>query len=55
MPMVFQTCAGLMLIASLGIIVQLVRIRRLVDVNVTMRLPPGVRVPQLLRCSVQHD
>lgn len=55
MPALFQICAGLMLIASLGIIVQLVRIRRLVDVNVTMRLPPGVQLPQLLRCSVQHD
>ena len=55
MPAVFQTCAGLMLIASLGIIVQLVRIRRLVDVSVTMRLPPGVSVPRLLLCSVRHD
>lgn len=55
MPVGFQTCAGLMLIANLGIIVQLVRIRRLLDVSVTMRLPPGVRVPQLLRCSMQHD
>lgn len=55
MPVVFRTCAGLMLIASLGIIVQLVRIRQLLDVSVTLRLPPGVQVPQLLRCSVQHD
>jgi len=55
MPMLFQACTGLMLIASLGIIVQLVRIRRLVDVSVTMRLPPGVSVPRLLLCSVQHD
>ncbi|WP_082549839.1 hypothetical protein [Mesorhizobium sp. Root157] len=55
MPMAFQACAGLMLIASLGIIVQLVRIRRLLDVGVAMRLPPGIRMPQLLRCSVQHD
>lgn len=54
-PLAFQTCAGLMLIASLGIIVQLVRIRRLVDVSITMRLPPGVSVPRLLLCSVQHD
>jgi hypothetical protein len=44
-----------MLIASLGIIVQLVRIRQLLDVNVTLRLPPGVSVPRLLLCSVQHD
>ncbi|MBN9007532.1 MAG: hypothetical protein J0H40_19215 [Rhizobiales bacterium] len=55
MPVVFQICAGLMLIASLGIIVQLVRIRQLLDVSATLRLPPGVRVPLLLRCSVQHD
>jgi hypothetical protein len=54
-PAAFQVCAGLMLIASLGIIHQLVRIRRLVDVKVTMRLPAGARVPQLLCCSVQHD
>lgn len=55
LPVVFQTCAGLMLVTSLGIIVQLVRIRRLLDVSITMRLPPGVRVPPLLRCSVQHE
>ncbi|CAH1696151.1 conserved membrane hypothetical protein [Hyphomicrobiales bacterium] len=54
-PTVFQACAGLMLIGSLGIIVQLVRIRQLLDVNVTLRLPPGVSVPRLLLCSAQHD
>ncbi|MGB3536568.1 MAG: hypothetical protein WBA42_00230 [Mesorhizobium sp.] len=54
-PMAFQICTGLMLIASLGIVGQLVRIRRLLDVNIATRLPLGVRVPQLLYCSVKHD
>lgn len=54
-PSAFRVCAGLMLIASYGIIVQLVRIRRLLDVNIGLRLPQGARIPQLLRCSAPHE
>lgn len=51
----FRICAGLMLVATLGIIVQLVRIRRLLDVSRATRLPPGVQLPSLLHCSVQRE
>ncbi|MBS0399921.1 MAG: hypothetical protein JSR95_14730 [Proteobacteria bacterium] len=51
----FRICAGLMLIASLGIMVQLVRIRRLLEVRHASRLPPGVQLPPLLHCSIQRE
>ena len=53
-PLAFRICAGVMALASIGIIAELVRIRRLVDVKTALRLPPGVRLPRLLHCSVQH-
>jgi hypothetical protein len=53
-PLAFRICASVMAIASIGIISELVRIRRLVDVKVALRLPPGVRLPRLFHCSVQH-
>jgi hypothetical protein len=53
-PMAFRVGAGLMAVASLGIVVELVRTRRLLDVNAAMRLPAGVQLPRLLHCSVQH-
>ncbi len=53
-PWMFRICAAVMVVASIGIIAELVRIRRLVDVKADLRLPPGVRQPRLLHCSVQH-
>ncbi len=53
-PLAFRICAGVMAIATIGIISELVRIRRLVDVKAALRLPPGVRLPRLFHCSVQH-
>ncbi|MBN8967137.1 MAG: hypothetical protein J0G95_01545 [Rhizobiales bacterium] len=53
-PLAFRICASVMAIASIGIISELVRIRRLVDVKVALRFPPGVRLPHLFHCSVQH-
>lgn len=51
----FRICTGLMFIASLGIIVQLVRIRRLMEVSGATRLPAGVHLPPLLHCSIQRE
>lgn len=53
-PMIFRVCAGLMLVATVGIIAQLVRTRRLLDVSTAARLPAGTRKPPLLHCSIQH-
>lgn len=50
----FRICAGVMTVATLGIVFELVRIRRLADVKIALRLPPGVRLPGLFYCSVQH-
>jgi hypothetical protein len=50
----FRMGAGVMVIATGGIIVQLVRARRLADVNAALRLPNGVRAPRLLLSWVQH-
>jgi hypothetical protein len=52
--MIFRVCAGLMLVATVGIIAQLVRTRRLLDVNAAARLPAGTRKPPLLHCSIQY-
>lgn len=51
---VFQACALLLLVADLGIVLQLVRTRRLADVATTVRLPEGVRLPRLLQCRIQQ-
>jgi hypothetical protein len=53
-PSVFQACALLLLIADLGIALQLVRTRRLADVTAATRLPEGVQLPQLLQCRTQQ-
>lgn len=47
-PMLFQASAGAMLIATGGIIAQLVRTRRLADVKTALRFPQGVHRPRLL-------
>jgi hypothetical protein len=44
----FQVAAGGMLLATIGIVVQLVRARRLVDVNAECRFPAGAHRPRLL-------
>jgi hypothetical protein len=53
-PLVFRIAAGAMIVATLGIVTQLVQARRLADVNPVMRLPRGVRRPRLLATRVQH-
>lgn len=52
--LIFQLTAAAMLIATSGIIAQLVRTRRLADVKATIRLPQGVQVPHLLH-SLSHQ
>jgi hypothetical protein len=47
-PVAFRGAAAAMLIATIGIVVQLVMSRRLVDVKAALRLPDGVRKPRLL-------
>ena len=44
----FRGAAAAMLIATIGIVSQLVMSRRLVDVKAALRLPDGVRKPSLL-------
>jgi hypothetical protein len=47
-PAAFQGACLIMMIATGGIIVQLVRIRTLADVQASLRCPAGVRQPRLL-------
>jgi len=47
-PTVFRFAAAVLLVATAGIAVQLVRTRRLADVNAEGRLPQGARLPHLL-------
>jgi hypothetical protein len=51
-PLSFRMAAAAMVVATVGIIVELVRTRRLVNVTDALRLPEGVRKPQLLLCFV---
>ena len=51
-PMAFRGAAAVMLVATIGIVVQLVMSRRLVDVKAALRLPDGVRRPRLLYSRV---
>jgi hypothetical protein len=44
----FQASAAVMLLATAGIVAQLVRTRRLADVAAALRLPQGARRPRLL-------
>ena len=53
-PLAFRLCAAVMVVATGGIIVQLVRARRLADVAGALRLPSGVHAPRLLLSGVQH-
>jgi len=52
--LLFRVSAGLMGLATLGIVIQLVQTRRLADVNPALRLPRGVRRPRLLLTRIQH-
>lgn len=51
-PAVFRMAALAMIVAALGIIVELIRTRRLVNVSAALRLPDGTRRPHLLYCLV---
>lgn len=51
---VFRAAAAVMLAASGGIIAELVRARRLVEVNATDRIPPGAQRPRLFLCAPQQ-
>jgi hypothetical protein len=53
-PSVFRGAAFVMLIATSGIIVQLLRSRSLTDVKAALRLPEGVSRPRLLFSSAQQ-
>ncbi|HVV92129.1 MAG TPA: hypothetical protein VHD15_01810 [Hyphomicrobiales bacterium] len=53
-PVAFRAGAGLMLVATAAIVAQLVRTRRLDEVEAARRLPQGVRRPRLLFSSVQR-
>jgi hypothetical protein len=45
---VFRVCAAMMMVAILGLMREIVRIRRLADVDSAVRLPVGAIVPPLL-------
>jgi hypothetical protein len=48
LPFIFRVTAAVMLVATGGLVAQLVRTRRLADVKTESRLPPGVGRPRLL-------
>jgi hypothetical protein len=48
LPAGFRLAAATMLVATAGILVQLVRTRRLAEVNAALRLPSGAHQPRLL-------
>jgi hypothetical protein len=52
-PTAFRGATAVMLVATSGIIVQLVMSRRLLDVKAALRLPDGVRKPSLLFSRAQ--
>ncbi|MGD9843952.1 MAG: hypothetical protein AB7O60_18310 [Variibacter sp.] len=47
-PIAFRIGAGVMLLATAGIVAQILRTRRLADVGAASRLPEGVHAPHLL-------
>lgn len=47
-PVAFQGAAAAMLAATLGIVMQIIRTRRLADVKAALRLPAGTHRPRLL-------
>ncbi|HVY58072.1 MAG TPA: hypothetical protein VHA77_09510 [Xanthobacteraceae bacterium] len=53
-PAGFRTAAAAMLVATLGLVVQMVRARRLADVKTPDRLPAGARMPHLLTSLPRH-
>jgi hypothetical protein len=48
LPLAFRFAAFVLLVATVGIVAQLVRTRRLADVKDAARLPQGARPPRLL-------
>ncbi len=50
----FRVAAVLMIVATAGIVLQLVRARRLADVSDSVRLPVGAQHPRLLLSITQH-
>lgn len=53
-PLAFRLSAAAMTIATAGIVVHLVRTRRLANVKMDLRLPTGTRMPRLLTSSPRH-
>ena len=53
-PFVFRIAAAATAAATVGIVVELVRARRLADVNASVRLPEGACRPRLLLSASQH-
>jgi hypothetical protein len=47
---VFRGAAAVMAVATIGIALELLRTRRLADVEPTSRFPEGTRRPRLLIC-----
>jgi hypothetical protein len=54
LPLVFRIAAAIMLVSTVGIVAELVRIRRLADVKPTLRLPASVSRPRLFSSFSQH-
>jgi hypothetical protein len=54
LPTIFRLAAAAMIVATAGIALQLVRARRLADVDRQRRLPGGAHRPRLLFSSTQH-
>ncbi len=52
--LVFRISAGAMAVATVAIIVELIRARRLADVKASIRLPEGACRPRLLLSASQH-
>jgi hypothetical protein len=52
-PLTFRVIAAAMMVATSGIIVQLMRARTLADVQATLRCPIGVPLPRMLLSRIQ--
>jgi hypothetical protein len=48
LPLAFRLAAAILLVATVGIVAQLMRTRRLADVKDAVRLPQGAQRPRLL-------
>ncbi len=53
-PLVFRIAAGATAVATVAIVIELIRARRLADVNASVRLPDGAHRPRLLLSASQH-